>query len=446
MTCVLIIDDNPAIGSALKLMLSLHDIDSVAVLTPQAGLQYLTDNGEVGLVIQDMNFTEDTTSGDEGIALFNAIRQQQPDMPVILMTAWTQLETAVDLVRNGAADYIAKPWDDRKLLTTVSNLLELSELQQNQNRQTRQLLTRRKALAEHYDLCGLVYASDSMQLVLETAVKIAASDVPVLITGNNGCGKEKIADILHANSRVAEGPLVKVNVGALPEELMEAELFGAEAGAYTGITRKRIGRFEAADGGTLFLDELGNLSASGQAKLLRVLQTGEYQRLGSSETRRAQVRVISATNADLRLAIDRGTFREDLYYRLNVIELNIPPLAERIDDILPLAKWFLGAGQSISPPVARLLQHHPWPGNVRELENACKRAALLAEGRELSVEDFGLKSSSATPPPRLAVEPDRDLIVAALADNQGNISQAARQLGFTRQALYRRLNKFGISG
>ncbi|SMF17514.1 DNA-binding transcriptional response regulator, NtrC family, contains REC, AAA-type ATPase, and a Fis-type DNA-binding domains [Alteromonadaceae bacterium Bs31] len=439
MARVLVIDDNPAIGSALELMLNLHHIETETVLTPQAGLTQLAEQ-DFDLVIQDMNFTEDTTSGEEGMRLFHAIRDLYPDLPVILITAWTCLEAAVDLVKNGAADYIAKPWDDAKLLTSITNLLELSELQQQQRANNARL----SELKSSYELCGLIFQSQAMTSLVEMAIKIAHSDVPVLITGPNGSGKEKIAELIQKNSRVAAGPFVRVNVGALPDDLMEAELFGAEAGAYTGITKQRQGRFELAHGGTLFLDEMGNLSASGQAKLLRVLQTGEFERLGSSETRKCSVRIISATNANLLHAIEAGKFREDLLYRLNVIELKLPPLADRPEDIPLLLQHFLAGSKAISHPLNKKLQQYHWPGNVRELENACKRAILLSGGRGLEFDDFGLKLNDSSRLKRVAFEPDKNMIVSALEGNQGNISQAARQLGLTRQALYRRMDKYEI--
>src|SRR5690606_3353239 len=310
------------------------------------------------------NFTEDTTSGQEGKALFYKLRQVRLDIPIILITAWTQLETAIELVKSGATDYIAKPWDEIKLVTTVKNLLELEDLQQQQRQQAQALHLERTRLSETANLCGLVYQSSAMHALASLAAKIARSDVPVLITGPNGSGKEKIAQIVQANSRVNTGPFVCVNVGALPQDLIEAELFGAEAGAFTGITKKRIGRFEAADGGTIFLDELGNLSASGQAKLLRVLQSGEFERLGSSETRRCKVRVISATNTDLEQAIEKGEFREDLFYRLNVFELKVPALAERTEDIPPLIHHFLNGRAQLEPSILRALSSYAWPGNV----------------------------------------------------------------------------------
>lgn len=443
---VLIIEDNHSVAEALRLLLELNDVEAEIAFTPQAGLERLQQAPDVGLVIQDMNFTEDTTSGDEGKKLFEKIRDCRPNMPVILITAWTQLETAIELVKKGAADYIAKPWDDHKLVVSVRNLLELGELQQQRLEQARDLMDEQRELASRADLCGIVYQSRKMHELVAMAVKVARTDLPVLITGPNGSGKEKIAHILQANSSVRNGPFICVNVGALPQELIEAELFGAEAGAFTGITKRRIGRFEAADGGTLFLDELGNLSASGQAKLLRVLQTGQYERVGSSETRRCQVRVISATNADLHQAIARGEFREDLLYRLNVFELHVAPLTERREDILPLLHHFLGDVPTLEPATVRALQAYHWPGNVRELENACNRARVLSEGTNIRVEDFGLNLSlNVDANPRdLAVEPSRAMIEAALRQNHGVVAHAARQLGLSRQALYRRLEKYQI--
>lgn len=443
---ILIVDDNPAVGKALHLLLDVHDIAAEIALTPQAATKRLEEDGNIALVVQDMNFSEDTTSGQEGKALFYKLRQVRPDIPIILITAWTQLETAIELVKSGAADYIAKPWDDIKLVTTIKNLLELEDLQHQQRLQAQTLLTEKARLVDVANLCGLIYQSASMHTLVSLAVKIARSSVPVLITGPNGSGKEKIAQIIQANSRVNTGPFVCINVGALPQELIEAELFGAEAGAYTGITKRRIGRFEAADGGTLFLDELGNLSATGQAKLLRVLQSGEFERLGSSETRHCNVRVISATNTNLERAIKNGEFREDLFYRLNVFELKVPPLEERKEDILPLIHHFLRGQVQLEHSVLQALHCYPWPGNVRELENACQRALILNEGGRLQLKDFGLPIDETiidSYKPVIA-EPTREVIEMVLKQNQGVVAHAARQLGFSRQALYRRLEKYKI--
>ena len=333
MPTILIIDDNDAVRTALDVLLSIQGYAIRTANSPEAGLRELASES-IDLVVQDMNFRKEATSGEEGVALFRAIREQHPTIPIILLTAWTQLETAVELVKAGAADYLAKPWDDARLLTTVRNLLELRRLSVEQERVARNRAQSRAALAAKFDLCGLVFESEAMRDVVTKATHVAAADVPVLITGPNGSGKEILAAIVQANSSVRSGPFVTVNVGALPKDLMEAELFGAEAGAFTGATRVRQGRFEAANGGTLFLDEIGNLSLDGQVKLLRVLQTGEYERLGSSTTRHVNVRLISATNTDLPAAIAAGRFREDLYYRLNLIELKVAPLGERREDIV----------------------------------------------------------------------------------------------------------------
>ncbi|MCX2794340.1 sigma-54 dependent transcriptional regulator [Microbulbifer thermotolerans] len=449
---VLIIDDNPSIISALELLLSLHRIETVSATTPPAGLQLLREHKDIGLVIQDMNFTADTTSGEEGRELFFAIREINPDLPVILLTAWTQLEMAVELVKAGAADYIGKPWDDNKLISSVKNLLELSELQEQQRKSQQQTQQAREHLRQNFDLQGIIYRSEAMQKLLEMATQVARADVPVLITGPNGAGKEKIADIVQANSSLKDGPYIKVNVGALPEELMEAELFGAEAGAYTGAgNRARQGRFEAADGGTLFLDEIGELSASGQVKLLRVLQTGEFQRLGSSQTRKVRVRVISATNSDLPQQIAQGNFRQDLFYRLNVIELKLPPLCERPEDILPLARGFLdqssGESRQLSRQAQSALMRYRWPGNVRELQNTMQRAAVLCNTDTIDEQTLGLPAqptSDRSDRVEVSFEPSRELLEQTLASCNGVIAQAARELGMSRQALYRRLDKYGI--
>jgi DNA-binding NtrC family response regulator len=442
MPAILIIDDNDAVRTALDVLLSLQGHRIVTAESPEHGLRMLAQV-PVDLVIQDMNFKKEDTSGRDGVALFGAIRNRHPNVPIILLTAWTHLETAVELVKAGAADYLAKPWDDARLLTTVGNLLELRRLTTENERVAQAKAESRAALAAKFDLCGIVFESDAMRDLVMKATHVAPADVPVLLTGPNGSGKEILAAIIQANSAVRGGPFVKVNVGALPRDLMEAELFGAEAGAFTGAMRVRQGRFETADGGTLFLDEIGNLSLEGQAKLLRVLQTGEFERLGSSATRHVKVRLISATNADLPAAIAGGRFREDLYYRLNLIELRVPPLCERKEDILPLARHFLAEGQQLGIAAERALLAHTWPGNVRELMNTMKRATLLSSSGEISPTDLGLPAAAVSdaPPER---EPDRAEIESALARARGVIARAARELGLSRQALYRRMEKLGL--
>jgi DNA-binding NtrC family response regulator len=439
MRTVLVIDDNPAVGTALGMLFSLHDITTLTAASPAAGLASLAAH-QVDLVIADMNFSADTTSGLEGVALFRDVRAAHPDLPVILLTAWTHLESAVQLVKAGAADYVAKPWDNDRLLATVENLLELSQSVRETARLHLEREQQRMQLAKTHDLRGVVYESRAMAAAVELACRVARAEVPVLITGPNGSGKERIAAIVHANSAVRAGPFVAVNCGALPAELIEAELFGAEAGAFTGANRARVGRFESANGGTLFLDEIGNLPLPGQVKLLRVLETGQFEPLGSSKTRSTRVRVISATNAELSQLIRQGLFREDLYYRLNTIEIPLPALATRPADILPLAQHFLGPALTLSDDARQALLQHGWPGNVRELRNVVERAKLLASGGEVKVADLNLPVPKG--PGTFEEEGlNREAIEASLRAAGGNVSRAAASLGLSRQALYRRMER-----
>jgi DNA-binding NtrC family response regulator len=437
---VLIVDDSEAVRTALDVLLSLHGARCLGAASARQALEML-DREPVDLVIQDMNFQREATSGEEGVRLFHEIRRRE-DLPIILLTAWTNLENAVELVKAGAADYLAKPWDDARLLTTVRNLLHLRRALVESMRLQSQRRQARQELAERFDLCAAIYESEAMHMLVAMATQVAHADVPVLITGPNGAGKEVLADIVQANSAVRSGPYLKVNLGALPQELIEAELFGTETGAFTGA-KARVGRFEAADGGTLFLDELGNLAPAGQAKLLRVLQTGELERLGSNVTRRTRVRMIAATNTDLRAAIRDGRFREDLYYRLNVIELELPPLFRRREDILPLARHFLADGRDLSAEAERALLRHAWPGNVRELQNVIRRACLLSPTPVIAAEALGLPPSEQS---ELTGEPvlDRASIERALQRAGGVVAHAARDLGLSRQALYRRMEKLGV--
>ncbi|MET0344356.1 MAG: sigma-54 dependent transcriptional regulator [Polyangiales bacterium] len=454
---ILIVDDQHAIRDALELLFDVHGYETLTAATPDQALA-LIRNEDVGLVIQDMNFDEGQTSGQGGMALFRAIRALDSDLPVLLMTAWTSLESAVEMIREGASDYFQKPWSDDKLLTTVKNLLRMRELASENTRMRSQRHIARRALAERHDLCGMVFASEAMRELVSLAVKVAPSEAPVLITGPNGSGKEKMAEILRANSRRKDAPFVKLNAGGLPDQLLEAELFGAEAGAFTGATKLRIGRFEAASGGTLFLDEIGNLSLSGQMKLLRVLQTGEFERLGSNSTRKVDVRIVSATNTDLPRAIKDGTFREDLYFRLNVIELPLPPLAERTDDVVPLAEHYLtqlGAGGSVAQladDARAALLGYEWPGNVRELQNRLQRASLVCKDGTIRAADLALPAAPAheratQPKPRVSLSPsaEREQLEEALARARGVVSKAAAELGLSRQAFYRRLERNGLS-
>ena len=473
MSKVLIVDDQPAVRTALETLFEVHEVPAVSVGTMAEALDLIASE-DVGAVVQDMNYTQNKTSGEEGVALFHAIRALDPDMPVLMMTAWASLESAVALIKEGATDYMAKPWNDDKLVATVRNLVNLRALKQESVRLQAQARRARRVLAEGHNLCKAIYESAEMHAAVRLAVTVAPSDAPVLITGPNGSGKEKVAEIVQANSRRKDKPFVKVNVGALPDNLFEAELFGAEAGAFTGAQKLRVGRFEAAHGGTLFLDEMGTLPAAAQAKLLRVLQTGEYERLGSSVTRKADVRIISATNTDLPRAIADGSFREDLFFRLNVIELHVPPLADRPDDIRPLAEHFLadwatkeGKGElHFSYDSMAALLAYEWPGNVRELQNRVQRAVLVETGPRISAAALALPAGetdvsrraraaapastrpsepAATLPTSSADAAERAAIEEALGRARGVVSRAAAEMGLSRQALYRRMERLGLS-
>ena len=435
---ILVVEDQPAVARALLLLFDIHGIDASVASNADEALRAV-GRGEVDVVVQDMNFTPGATSGDEGMALFRRLRQIAPGIPVVLLTAWTSLETAVQLVKEGATDYLAKPWNDEKLLTIITQLLEA-------RRGERERRGSRAALAQTFDLCGIVYESAAMHRVVTLALQVAGADVPVLITGPNGAGKEKIAEIIQANSRRKKAAFVKVNAGALPDQLLESELFGAESGAFTGATRLRVGRFESANGGTLFLDEIGNLSSAGQMKLLRVLQNGEFERLGSSETRRADVRLLCATNADLR----NGTFRQDLLFRLNVIDIHVPPLRERREDIIPLARAFLAGAlrntrshaERLSEEACSALVAYEWPGNVRELQNRVQRGVVTAAGDVITAPDLGFGVGQAPPP--VPLDHERVEVERLLLESNGSVSSVAKSLGISRQALYRKMERLGI--
>ena len=438
---ILVIDDNEAVCTALMTLFQLQGYQVFIAQHPALAKSILQQQS-IDLILQDMNFAQGEMSGVQGKTLFYQLRDEYPTIPLVLLTAWTHLDMVVELVKAGATDYIAKPWDDQRLLTTVANTLKIKQLTE-QNLKAERKQQERLGLFAGKDLCGLVFASTAMEQLLQMALQLAPSNAAVLITGENGAGKEGIAQVLHANSSRKQQPLIKVNMGALPADLMEAELFGAEAGAYSGATKTRIGRFEAADGGTLFLDEIGNLSLSGQMKLLRVLQTGEFERLGSSQTRKVDVRIISATNVDLTKAIGSGLFRQDLYYRINVVQLHLPSLKDRVDDIVPLARHFLAGQKSLTKKAEQALQSYPWPGNVRELQNLCQRALLLTLADEIDAADLALPQEQSTAKKALD-DLDKQQIEQALQQAQGVVARAAKQLGISRQALYRRMEFYGI--
>lgn len=446
---LLVADDDPDVLAALRLLLRDEGFE-VETATSPALVLHAVEQKDFDLAILDMNYARDTTSGGEGLDLLERLRALDPAMPVVVMTAWGSVEGAVAAVRRGARDYVQKPWDNARLVHTLRTQLDLRRaLQRGTRLEQENRLLRREGLPE------IVSESAAMRGVLDLAHRVAASDANVLVTGEHGTGKELVARLLHAASARANRPFVAVNAGGLSEGVFESELFGHAKGAFTGAAADRAGRFEIADGGTLFLDELANVPLPQQAKLLRVLQTGEFERVGASRTRRADVRLVSATNADLRAECAAGRFREDLLFRVNTVEIHIPPLRQRPADVPALAACFLEryarryrkALAGFSDPALQALLAHPWPGNVRELDHAIERAVLLARGKVLEPGDLGLRTPGDGAPPieRLTLdEAERLLIQRALERHGGNVSEAARSLGLSRSALYRRLERHGI--
>ncbi len=441
MPTILVIDDNPSVATALTVLFALQGIDVEYAATPAAG-KLRVERGDIDLVIQDMNFGDDTTSGQEGVALFHELRSLSPDLPVILLTAWTHLEHAVALVKAGAADYVAKPWNDDKLVASALTLIELHDLQRSAVRTRQARRERRARLQRHYDLRGFVYEDDHSEQALALACQVARSPLPVLIQGANGSGKDRLAEVIHANSAVSHGPLVTLNCGALPADLIESELFGAEAGAFAGVTRSRSGKLEAADGGTLLLDEVAALSPGSQTKLLRAIENGRFTRLGSTRERQVNLRILTATNADLVAMVTAGSFRQDLLYRINAVTIQLLPLRERVEDVLALARHFLTEGKQLNSDAERTLLHHDWPGNVRELKSTIQRACVLSDSGDIRPEHLMLPLSNWMADPH---EPDAAAIRATLAKHRGVVAQAATELGLSRQALYRRMAAHGIA-
>ena len=447
---VLIADDQRDVLEALRLLLKGEGWTTRAAHVP-AGVLALADAEEFDVVLMDMNYGRDTTSGGEGLELLPQLHALDPTLPVVVMTAWGSVDKAVEAIRRGARDYVEKPWDNRRLLATLRTQIELSRaLRRGQRLESENRLLRAAGAPE------LIADSPAMQPILRLMARVAASNANVLILGEHGTGKEVAARWLHAASARAERPLVTVNVGGLSEGVFESELFGHMKGAFTDAKSDRIGRFELADGGTLFLDEIGNLSLAQQAKLLRVVQTGEFERVGSSRTRQADVRILTATNADLHAAAAEGRFREDLLFRLNTIEVRLPPLRERREDVVPLALMFLGryAARYGNPALTftddaiSALRAWSWPGNVRELDHAVERAVLMAEGPRVHAADLALGRGPDGAPARsldemTLEEVEQVLIRKALARHEGNVSLAARDLGLSRSALYRRLERHG---
>ena len=446
---VLVADDQPDVLEALRLLLKGHGYETEAVTSPNAVLAAL-DKRDYDALLLDMNYTRDTTSGREGLDVLHKLQSLEPHMPVIVMTAWGSIDGAVEAMRRGARDYIEKPWDNARLMAILATQIELGRaLRRAQRLESENRLLRRDHLPK------IIAESVRMKPILQLMERVGPSDANGLITGEHGTGKELVAQWLHASSPRAQRSFVAVNMGGLSEGLFESELFGHVKGAFTDAKTDRIGRFELADQGTIFLDEIGNVPLAMQAKLLRVLQTGDVERVGSSKARHVDVRVISATNADLQQEVSSGRFREDLLFRLNTIELHLPPLRERREDIAPLAMHFLRRHAAryrkqlgaFDPSAMQVLLDHPWPGNIRELDHAIERAVLLAQGELVRAADLGLRTSASVAP-RLEdltlEEVEKLLIQKALGRYDGNVSQAAKALGLSRSALYRRISSYGI--
>jgi DNA-binding NtrC family response regulator len=447
---VLVADDAPDILEALRLLLKGEGFEVETVSSPDGVLSAI-EKRQFDALLLDLNYARDTTSGAEGLDLLARLQGMDSTLPVVVMTAWSSVEVAVEAMRRGARDFIQKPWDNARLLAILRTQVELSRaLREGQKLEAENRLLRSASLP------SLAAKSPSMQSVLELIHRVAPSDASVLIVGEHGTGKEVVAQTIHRLSHRAANAIVAVNAGGIPEGVFESELFGHVKGAFTDARTDRVGRFELASGGTLFLDEVANVPPSQQAKLLRAIESGEVQRVGSSRTYRVDVRLISATNANLGDEVAAGRFREDLLFRLNTIEIQLPPLRDRREDILPLALYFLSrhaqryrkALSGFDFAAEQALKNHSWPGNIRELNHTVERAVLMSQGGTVSAADLGLRSSGSPGVPRLEDMPlegvEKCLIQKALERYEGNISQAAQALGLSRSALYRRLERYEI--
>lgn len=455
---ILIADDQADVLAALSLLLKGERFQIERTSSPDGVLRAI-ESQDFDVVLIDLNYARDTTSGNEGLDLLTRIRAADPALPVVVMTAWGSVDLAVEAMRRGARDFIQKPWDNARLLAVLRTQVELAEaLRRGRRLEAENLALRDSASGATSDLTQIVADSPAMKAVLNLVERIGPADANVLITGENGTGKEVITRLLHSMSSRRSKPLISLNAGALAEGVFESELFGHVRGAFTDAKSDRVGRFELADGGTLFLDEIGNVPLNLQAKLLRVLETGEFERVGSSKTQKVNVRLLSATNADLNAEVSQGKFRQDLLFRLNTVEIRLPPLRDRGEDIPRLAEHFLRMHREryrrpimgFSPEALDALRHHLWPGNVRELDHVIERAVLMSTGSVVTAFDLALES---TPDARLSArleemsleDAERLLIKKALARFEGNANRAAEALGLSRSALYRRLQKYGLS-
>jgi DNA-binding NtrC family response regulator len=447
---VLIADDQPAVLDALKLLLRSEGFQVDTIRSPQVVIESLGLR-EYDILLLDLNYTRDTTSGREGIELLETVRGIDSQLPIVVMTAWGTIDLAVEAIRCGARDFIQKPWDDERLITVLRNQAELCRALRRGQR-----LEAENKLFRSHGRPTFIAEAPAMRAVVDAIAQVGPSHANVLITGEHGTGKEVVAQMLHTVSLRADKPLITVNTGGLPEGTFESELFGHVKGAFTDARMDRIGRFELADTGTLFLDEIANVPLRQQAKLLRVLETGEMERVGSSRTRQVDVRVFSATNADLQAACAAGKFREDLLFRLNTIEIHIPPLRERREDIPALSSHFLSKHasrytkpiQGFSPNALEKLKEYTWPGNVRELEHTIERAVIMCREENIQAHHLGLQNAGAADSADLSEmsleEVESLLISKALARCSGNVSQAAEVLGLSRGTFYRRMEKYGL--
>ncbi|MEX2045503.1 MAG: sigma-54 dependent transcriptional regulator [Opitutus sp.] len=447
---ILVADDQPDVIEALRLLLKAEGYATEAAKSPAAVLRAV-ESSDYALVLMDLNYARDTTSGQEGLELLQKLQALDTSLPVVVMTAWASVDVAVEAMRRGARDFITKPWDNPRLLAIVRNQIDLGAAVRAYRRleQENQLLRGSGKPGP-----ALIAESVAMRPVLDIIARVGPSDANVLITGENGTGKGLVAQALHAVSARAGKPFISVNMGGLPEGVFESELFGHVRGAFTDAKADRAGRFELADGGTLFLDEIGNIPLSQQAKILRTIETGEFERVGSSRTFHASVRIVSATNADLQAEIAAGKFRQDLLFRLNTIQLHLPPLRERREDIELLALHFLKqhvgryrkAITGLDDSALQALRDYSWPGNVRELDHSVERGVLMATGKVVRAPDLGLNAGQAAPRlEEMSIEEvEAFLIKKTLARCDGNARKAAEELGLSRSAFYRRLEKFGL--
>src|SRR6266498_5947916 len=443
---ILLADDQADVREALRLLIKGEGYQCQTVSSPQAVLQALAGQ-EFDLALIDLNYARDTTSGQEGLDLLTRIQALDPALPVVVMTAWGTVELAVEAMRLGARDFVQKPWENEWLTAILRNQIALSRAWRKEQRlEAENQLLRGEAGPK------LIAESPAMRPVLDVIARVGPSQANLLILGENGTGKGLVARLLHSVSERAHQSFVAVNMGGFSEGVFESELFGHVKGAFTDAKADRVGRFELADGGTLFLDEIANLTPSQQTRLLRVLETGDFERVGSSRTRRADVRIISATNADIRAEVAAGRFRQDLLFRLNTIEIRLPPLRERGEDIPALALHFLARHarryhkdiRRFDAAALQAMLDHPWPGNVRELDHAVERATLMARGEAIGMRDLGLRAGGDGGPSleQMSLEEvERVLVQKAMARYAGNVSHAARALGLSRSALYRRLEK-----